>query len=91
MNIIFTVFDTFCSELRRISTPQLERMLTIANNINPLFIKFKMKYGYNLYNVKNDFLIQFQRYDSDKCPGYIQVSLLQKIMEFNEIKFELQD
>lgn len=63
----------------------------VANNINPLFIKFKMKYSHNLHNVKNDFLIQFQRYDNDKCPGHIQVSLLQKIMEFNQIKLEIED
>lgn len=57
----------------------------MGNDISPIYIKFRIHYGKNLYKLKDEYLIQFQRFDSDKKPGFIQTTILNKVLDFNKI------
>ncbi len=66
-------------------------MIEMGKSVNPVYIKFRMHYGGQLYKLKDEYMVQFQRFDSEKAPGFIQVSILNKIMDFNKIPLEAMD
>lgn len=59
-NIIFCIFDTFSSELtNRVKVNRVSQMIEMGKSINPVYLKFRLHYGKQLYKLKDEYMVQF--------------------------------